>query len=292
MKIGQYSDKSILLLCFINISVFYLSLMWQITGNLDRVITEGLFYGVILYILWRRRYKIKLKYNLFSSFIGAILIAIVIIKSLNLFTFENKLIFLVPFLTTIGLVLIISGFSGILRYSKELFLTGVLFFPEEVIGMVLEKFISVTVLNAKIAAYILYYFGFNVATKGNEVLLYLPKIGNFQAIVNYSCSGMPMIILLLKLTFALIILFPFGIKQRILIPILSVITGFTLGVIRVCILTLLIPQPTNFDYWHGNDGSQIFSTVAIILFCGFAYWLVQKQGFLKGEHSREHLTTN
>ena len=150
--------------------------------------------------------------------------------------------------------------------------------------MFLENLISITILNAKIATYFLYYLGFNVVNNGNQVLLYLPELGNFKAIVNYSCSGIPMIILLFKLSLILIFLFPFNKKQSILIPILSINTGFILGVIRVCILTVLIPNKASFDYWHGDSGAQFFSTLAIILFSGFAYWVVQKQGFLNIEY--------
>ena len=53
--------------------------------------------------------------------------------------------------------------------------------------------------------------------------------------------------------------------------------GFFSGVIRVCILTLAVPNPAKFDYWHGNSGSQIFSTFAVCIFAGFCYWIWQKQ---------------
>ena len=274
-------NKLFFFICLFNIGLFYFSITWQFTENWDRVITDSLFFGAIFYILWQRQNQIQFKRNLLSSLIGTSLITIVIIKSLTLFSFEDKLIFLIPFLIFLGFSLLTSGFYGIFQYKGELFLSGVLFFPEEVIGIFLEKLVSVTVLNAKVATYLLYYFGFNVTRENNHILLFIPEVGNFQAIVNYSCSGMPMIILLLKLALLLIFLFPFSKKQIILIPLLSILLGFTLGVIRVCILTLLIHQPTNFDYWHGDDGAQIFSTLAIIIFSFFAYWLVQKQGFLE-----------
>ncbi|MDJ0647637.1 MAG: archaeosortase/exosortase family protein [Xenococcaceae cyanobacterium MO_188.B19] len=280
MKINTYQNQSIFCLCLINIALFYLIITWRVTGNLDRVITDSLFYSAIIYLFWQRQDQVKFRSEISSSFIGTVLITIVVIKSLSLLSFENYFIFLIPFFTIVGLSLITCGFSGILQYRKEFFLSGILFFPSEVAGMALEKLTSVTIVNAKVAAYLLYYVGFNVNSTGNKVLLSLPKIGDFQAVVNYSCSGMPMIILLFKLGLILIFLFPFSSKERILIPIFSIIAGFILGVIRVCILTLLIPQPTNFNYWHGNNGSQIFSTLAIMLFVSLSYWWIQKQGFL------------
>lgn len=281
MKISQWQNQSTFCLCLINIGLFYLIIAWRVTGNLDRVITDSLFYIVIVYLFRKRQSKIGFRRDLTASFIGIVWITIVVIKSLTLLSFEDYLVCLIPVSSILGLSLLTSGFSGIWQYRRELFLAGVAFFPAEVIGMVLEKSISVTTLNAKVASYILYYIGFNISNTGNQISLSLPEMGNFQAIVNYSCSGMPMIILLLKMALALIFLFPFSNQQSILILILSVITGFILGVIRVCILVLLIPQTTNFNYWHGHNGSQIFSTLAIMLFCGFSYWWIQKQGFLK-----------
>ncbi len=281
MKINPHLDKLFFFICLLNTGIFYLTISWQFTKNWDRVITDSLFFGAIFYILWQRQNQIQFKRNLLFSLIGTSLITIVIIKSLTLFSFEDKLIFLIPFLLLLGFCLLTSGFYGIFQYRGELFLSAVLFFPEEVLGIFLEKLVSVTVLNAKVATYLLYYLGFNVTSQDNKILLFLPEVGSFQAIVNYSCSGMPMIILLLKLAFLLIFLFPFNKKQILLIPLLSIWLGFTLGVIRVCILTLLIHQPTNFDYWHGDDGAQIFSTLAMIIFSLFAYWLVQKQGFFE-----------
>lgn len=280
MQINQYQNKSTFFLFLLNIWLFYLIITWRVTGNFDRIITDSLFYIAIIYLFWQRQREIRFKSTIASSFIGTALITIVVIKSLTLLSFENYLIFLVPFFMILGASLLTIGFYGIFHYTREFFLTAILFFPAEVAGMGLEQLTSVTILNTKVSTYILYYFGFNVTSSGNKVLLSLPQIGDFQAIVNYSCSGMPMIILLFKLALALIFVFPFSNKERVLIPLLSVITGFMLGVIRVCILTLLIPNPIFFDYWHGDDGSQIFSTLAIIFFMSFAYWWIQKQGFL------------
>ena len=277
MKLGRYPDKLFFLVCFVNIALFYLSISWRVAASLDRVITESIFYGAIFYLLWRRKNNLKFNLDLPTSLVGTVLIIVVVLKSLTLFSFEDKFICLIPFLSTLGLALLTSGFSGIGQYKKELFLTGVLFFPEEVIGMSLEKFVSVTVLNAKFSTYFLYYFGFNVTNQGTQVSLLLPDLGYFKAIVNYSCSGMPMIILLLKLALLITCLFNFNRQQYLLIPLVSVFIGFILGVIRVCILTLLIPYPTSFDYWHGDKGAQIFSTLAMIIFSGFAYWLIQKR---------------
>lgn len=260
----------------ISLGILYFNLIWKTTGNGDRLFTELLFYSAICAILWRRKDSLVFNSDLVSSFIGLFLLTVLLIKAITLFSFEATLIPLIPFLGSISLALITSGIRGIGQYKKEMFFAWFLFFPTGVIGHFIDDLIEITVLNAKFATYILYYVGFDVANQGDRVMLNLSEIGQFTAIVDYPCAGVPMILLMLKLSLLLVCFFPFTKQQKVIIPLVSVVIGFTLGVIRVCILTLLIPQPANFNYWHGSSGDQIFSTLAIIIFAGFAYWMLEK----------------
>lgn len=263
------------------LGVFYLNLVWKTLGDLDSLATNILFYGAILGLIWQRKERIRIKSNVFSSFIGLGLLVIIMIKTIYLFSFEHRLLSLVPFCTGLSLALIASGFRGLGQYSRELFFAWFLFFPEGVIGNFIDSVIRVTVLNAKFATYFLYYLGFQVANVGNEVVLSLPNLGDYKAIVDYPCAGMPMILLMLKLSLLLVSFFPLRRFQCFAIPIVSIAIGFFLGVVRVCLLTLVIPETTTFNYWHGAEGSQIFSTLAIMIFSGFAYWILNKDGLLE-----------
>ena len=263
------------------LGVFYLNLVWKTLGDLDSLATNILFYGAIIGLIWQRKERIRIKSNVFSSFIGLGLLVIIMIKTIYLFSFEHRLLSLVPFCTSLSLALIASGFRGLGQYSRELFFAWFLFFPEGVIGNFIDSVIRVTVLNAKFATYFLYYLGFQVANVGNEVVLSLPNLGDYKAIVDYPCAGMPMILLMLKLSLLLVSFFPLRRFQCFAIPIVSIAIGFFLGVVRVCLLTLVIPETTTFNYWHGAEGSQIFSTLAIMIFSGFAYWILNKDGLLE-----------
>ena len=86
-----------------------------------------------------------------------------------------------------------------------------------------------------------------------------------------------MILLMLKLALLLISFTQFSKIQSIIIPLLSIALGFILGVVRVCILTLTIPNTARFNYWHGDNGAQIFSTIGVIIFAAFCYWMLQQQ---------------
>ena len=276
MKLWQKNDKFWLFSSLVSFAVLYLNLVWKTTSNLDKLSTESLFWAAIFCLLWKQKDKLKLKSTLFSNCFGLVLICLVLAKSFSLYWFESTLIPLIPFLLTFGLALIASGFMGLKQYWRELFFAWFLFFPDGAIGTIIDKSIHITVINAKFASFLLHYVGFNVASQSNKVLLNLPDLGNFTAVVDYPCAGLPMIILMLRISLLLIAFFPLPKKERILIPLTSFGIGFGLGVIRVCILTLLLPTEAKFDYWHGSNGSQIFSTLAIVIFSIFCHSMLKK----------------
>ncbi len=277
-KISNY-HKFWLSSSLIGIAALYLNLIWKTTGDIDQLTTDSLFWGAIFWLLWRKKDNLDYRSDPLSSFIGLLLLGLILSKALSLFWFESTLLPILPISAAIALGLMASGLKGLGQYFQELFFAWFLFFPTGVIGFFIDGVVHITVLNAKLASYFLYYVGFNAASQGNQVLLSLPESGNIEAIVDYPCAGVPMILLMLKLSLLLVSLITLSSKQKILIPMFSIGLGFFLGVIRVCILTLSIPNPTQFDYWHGAQGSQIFSTLAIVIFAGFCYWFLEtKQG--------------
>lgn len=277
MKISRLGDRFWLFSSLVGFSILYLNLIWRTTENIDRLTTDGLFLVAIVWLLWRKRDRLSYQSSPLASFLGLGLIGIILFKSISLFWFESIFIPLTPVCFAISLALVASGFKGLWQYWKEFFFAGLLFFPSEALGLFIDNLLGISILTAKFSTYGLYYVGFNVATQGDKVFLSLPDIGEFQAFVRHGCTGVPMMLLMCKLALLLISFFPFSKIQCILIPTISVAMGFFLGVIRVCILTLAIPYPARFDYWHGNSGSQIFSTLAICIFAGYCYWIWQQQ---------------
>ncbi len=275
------NKKTWLMISFVSLGVFYLNLTWKATSNFDNLITNFVYLSLIFYLLWRRSNKLIIKGDLISVIGGLFLLVLVLVKSLNLFEFESQLVAFIPFLLMTSLALIFSGIREIKQYRQELFFTWFLFFPEGLLGHLIDNLFNVTTINAKIATYFLYYLGFNVANQSNQVMLNLPNKGVFKAIVDYPCAGLPMIILMLKISLLLVCFYSLQKKYQVLIPLISVVIGFLLGVMRVSLLTLVIPNPEQFAYWHGDQGSQIFSTLAILIFSGFAYWIIEKINITK-----------
>ncbi|GAB4534775.1 MAG: hypothetical protein Tsb0014_21200 [Pleurocapsa sp.] len=292
IKISRLDDRLWFFFSLIGFGVLYLNLTWKTTENIDLVTTSCLFWAAIIWLFWqkcdtetssqclsRSHYQDRINCNSdpVSSFIGLFLLGVVLFKTLSLFWFESALLFLLPCLFTVSLILIFFGIKNILKYAKELFFAGFLFFPTAQFESVIQNLTKVTVIIAKLASYLLYYFGFDVVSQGNQVLLSIPDRGEFRAIVNYPCAGLPMVMLNLKLALLLISIFSLPRIHRILAPLISVGIGLILGTIRVSIMTLAIPNPARFDYWHGTDGSQIFSTIGMALVFTYWYWVMQQQ---------------
>lgn len=270
------SDRLWLFYALAGVAFFYLSLIWKASSNIDHITTDLAFWSAILWLLWKKKDRLRHYYDPYSSFIGLLFLTVVLSRTLFLFEFEAIFLSFVPVCAMLPILLIASGFRGLSQYGRELFFTLLLFFPTGALGFFLDDIFQITILNAKVATYFLYYIGFNTTSQGNQVILSLPELGTFKAIVNFSCAGIPMILLMLKLALIFISCISLSKKQQVLIPAFSLGLGFLLGVIRVCLLTLLIPNRVQFDYWHGNQGSQIFSTAAIIIFSGFCYWILEK----------------
>lgn len=276
-------DKIWLLVSWLGVSLIYLSLVWKTTADIDQIITDCLFSAAIAWLLWHKTSRWHCRYPAVASFLGLFLLSLTLIKTFTLFSFESTLIFLLPISAAIALILLVSGFKGFGQYVTEIFLTWFLFFPTGVIGHFLNRTFQITVVYAKIATYLLYYLGFQVATQNNEVMLNLPQIGQFRAIVNYSCAGIPMLLLLLKLALIVVACGKLETKQKLFLPLLALGYGCGLGVIRVCLLTLVIREPSWFDYWHGDPGTQIFSTIGVVGFAIFGQWTL---------NHRQNLTDN
>ena len=292
LKISRLDDRFWLFSSLISFSILYLNLIWKTTENIDTLTTDGLFWGAILWLLWRKQNRLRYRSDFLSSCLGLGLIGIVLFKLITLFWFESIIISLMPIYFAFALALIASGFRGLRQYWQELFLALLLFFPSDALGYAINNFIQVKILTAKFATYFLYYFGFQVVNQGADILLSLPDLGEFRASVNYSCTGMTMIILMLKLALLAVCFFPVTKAQAMLIPSLSIGLGFILGVIRVCVLTLVLPNPTRFDYWHGDQGAQIFSTVGIMIFGAFCSWLLQHSKSSPHKSIKEVLENN
>jgi cyanoexosortase A len=126
---------------------------------------------------------------------------------------------------------------------------------EQAIGQPLQ------VVTAQFAAFVLHYVGFNAVQQQTTITI------NHGAVdVLFRCTGIPLLILLLQLALLFFVLFPLTRQQRVRVIVLAVLIAFLLSSLRVALMAVVVNDPIAFAYWHGGNGSQLFSTGAIVLF--------------------------
>lgn len=259
--------------CFFGIAiglcVLHLLLTWRVVGDVDRVIVCALFWGAVLCLLWRKQDDLNLESGIFSSFFGLLLMTLVLVKSFSLFWFESSFLKILPLMAAIGLGLLASGIKGLKQYWQELITVLLLCLPDgSSLVEILEELFKINVLTAKFAVFVLWYLGFQASGQGATVIL-----PNGSVLVGTPCTGTSTALLLLKLTVIFILVFPINWSKKILVPIGAVFIAFINSGIRVALMAVVVSNHEAFNYWHGSEGNQIFSTISILLFgllCHFA----------------------
>ncbi|MDB9457634.1 archaeosortase/exosortase family protein, partial [Dolichospermum circinale CS-545/17] len=250
----------LLLFIFGLISAINLTLYWRVEQNFNQWFLELTLYGSILWHLYQKRYDLTLVSVFPANFIGCCLI---IIPYLNAnFSIQEISIFwyFLPLITSVGFALLASGFQGIKQFRRYLVITTI--FPlVEILVKLLGMLIKITVISAKFTSFLLWYLGFDSNTQGTLVY-----VNNGIIDVLSECTAIPLLILLLKVSFLLIILFPSFLKNIYLPFILSVVISGVCSVIRLAIIALVVTDKPAFNYWHGSQGGDIFALLSFLLF--------------------------
>lgn len=259
-KVNLSNHTFLLLFIFGLISVINLTLYWRVEQNFNQWFLELTLYGSILWHLYQKRYDLTLVSVFPANFIGCCLI---IIPYLNAnFSVQEISIFwyFLPLITSVGFALLASGFQGIKQFRQYLVITAI--FPlVEILVKLLGMLIKITVISAKFTSFLLWYLGFDSTTQGTLV-----SVNNGTIDVLSECTAIPLLILLLKVSFLLIILFPSLLKNIYLPFIISVVISGVFSVIRLAIIALVVTDKPAFNYWHGSQGGDIFALLSFLLF--------------------------
>jgi len=240
------------------------------SNNLDLLSTSLVFWAAVSSLAWEKRDKLSTNSGIFSSFLGASLLTSVLLKSASVSGNDFFLRFS-PFISALGLALLVSGAKGLKQYWQELLLLGFISIPQ---GLV-HKCVDLSLLTAKYSTFILSCLGFPVARQ--DVFITLPK-GTVE--VASGCSGINGMLQLLGLALLFIFMFPETTrKQKVYIPFLALFIAFLVNGIRVAILAVLVgySHPEAFDYWHKGTGSQIFSMIEILIFGLFCWFFILRK---------------
>ena len=259
----------------IGLSVLHLLLTWRVVGDIDRLIVSALFWGAALCLLWRKQDDVNLESGIFSSFFGLLLMTLVLVKSFSLFWFESSFLKILPLMAAIGLGLLASGIKGLKQYWRELSLVVLLCIPESLLVETINQIFNITTLTAQFAVFILWYLGFDVTRQGAHVILPHNSVW-----VAPHCTGISTALLLIKLSVVLILISPTDWSKKVLVSLSSVFMTFVVSGIRVALIATVVSNQEAFNYWHGAEGNQIFSTISILLFGLLCRFLLQADKLL------------
>ncbi|MFB2894429.1 cyanoexosortase A [Aerosakkonemataceae cyanobacterium BLCC-F50] len=227
-----------------------------------------LFWFAVGSMLWSKRDTFNLDSSAFSSTLGTILIALVLLKSISISGYDPFLrIF--PVISGLGIALLASGFQGFKQYWRELL---ILCFIVPSPGL-LSLFIDISVLTAQFATAVLWYAGFDVSRQGVYVALPTGVVEVYSG-----CSGIEAILQLLGLSLVFLLMFPTTKIAKIIVPVVAVCIAFVVNGIRVALLAVLSAPISReaFEYWHKGDGSLVFSTIAVLIFGLFCLFLLRQ----------------
>ncbi|HEY9622969.1 MAG TPA: cyanoexosortase A [Crinalium sp.] len=244
----------------------HLTLTWLITKHADQVLLNGLFWGAIASLIWQKRDRLSVQRDRLSRFIGFALLACLLLKSVSLSPFDSAFVRLLPGWIALTLGVFTSGWC-LVQYKRELLLILTLMVPQGSVSTWIEQGLGIQIQTAiaQFATFLLHYLGLDVTRRGVEI-----TVPHGAVEVQYGCAGIPVLILLIQLSILLLMTHSANTIKRLQILILATSTAFLLSTIRVAIMTVVVNHQETFEYWHGNQGAQFFSTLAILIFVGFS----------------------
>ena len=234
----------------------HLSLSQQF-GRSDWLSCSLLFWVTVVFLMWQKRDGLNLKSDAFSSFAGMAILALVLYRSVRLFE-GDFFLRIFPLVSLVAWGLFASGIQGLKQYYRELFLLAFLAIPWEFIYL-----FDLSLATAKFSTFILWGLGFEVTRQGVWVILPAGSIEVYDG-----CSGVRTIFQLLGLSWIVGTIVPTTWKQKIFLPIVAILIGFTVNGVRVALMAVLLALSDidGFTYWHVGNGSLIFSAIAVLVF--------------------------
>jgi cyanoexosortase A len=246
----------------VGIILLHLVLTWRWVGSTDQLLLNILFWAAIAVLLWHKRSRLSLQSGWVASGVGALLMGLVLVKSLALLPTESAFIRVFPGLAALALGLVASGWR-LRQYGREGLIILTLMVSPGTVERLLEWSIGpkIQALVAQSAGFLLHYIGVPVISQGIEIV---SRKGIVQ--VEYACTGVTMLLLLCQLSILFQLVFPvLGWRCRYL-PLIAGGLVWLLASVRVAIMVVVIDNHAAFEYWHGKSGGQLFSTFAIVAF--------------------------
>lgn len=266
-RISLTSPAFLLLVLGAAIVAIQMTLIFK-TGNSDRQITSMLFWAVAGYLIWERQDKLKFDTEPVASCLGAMLLALLLLKCTGYC--EESFLIVYPFIASIGLALVASGWQGLREYWREILLLFFAGIPE----VLLAKLTDPAPITAQFASSMLWFSGLPIVRNG--IYLELPG-GSVQ--VYSGCSGVVAMTQLLGMSVLFLMLLPLPWKwyQKAILPVAAIAIGFIVNALRVSLMAILVAQKqmAAFNYWHDGSGSLVFSVIGTLLLVLLVWLLIR-----------------
>lgn len=242
----------------------HLTLAWRL-DEIQLLVNSLLYWGAACLLIWQKRHLLIWKSNPLSTSIGLFLVSFILIRTAGI-TGHNFFTRIYPIIALIAWSLLASGIWGIRQYIKE----SIILCWSILDSTILSNTLNISAITAKFSAYLLWYLGFQVNLQGVNIIM---PTGSVE--VNSGCSGYTIILQLIGLSIVFLSLFTTPKKQIIILPISAIVMGFLINVVRVALMAVLVAanRQEAFKYWHQEDGSLIFSAIAVIAFSLFFNFL-------------------
>ncbi len=257
----------------IGLVCLHLILTLILTGQTQQFVLNVLFWAAISSLLWQRRASLYWRSESYFRYCGLLLLTLIVLKSCFLNRGESAFVRLMPGWIALSLGLITSGYR-LQQYSQEFLLIMTMMLPQGWLSRLMQQPMGLPLqtLIAQSATYLLHYGGFEVMRQGTQVILPRGAVN-----VDYGCTGVPLLILLLQLSVLFVLMFPTTVWQKWLVPLWASIIAFSLSSVRVAIMALAVNSPQVFDFWHGKIGSQWISTLSILVFAISCQYLTRQR---------------
>lgn len=83
----------------------------------------------------------------------------------------------------------------------------------------------------------------------------------------------------MKVALFFLLVFPTRLREKILVPTIAVISAFIINGFRVVFLAYLVSKQdtAGFEYWHGEQGAQIFSMISMTILSAYCQNLMERE---------------
>ncbi|NES99911.1 MAG: cyanoexosortase A system-associated protein [Sphaerospermopsis sp. SIO1G1] len=283
LQLALKTQHFYLLGIFSTLAVLHLNIINSHNLESDNLTFYVLYWGGILYLLWKNPPRDK-NITYVSSFLGLGILFITLFRPINLWYLDLQLFRVAPIFASLGLGLLAFGFSGLKHHWRLFLLLLLMLFPYGFIHGIFDFKLKFPQLTATISAFLLHYIGLGATNSGAFVILPTGKVE-----VLYYCTGGLLILWLMQLTLLiLVVIHPTTWQQKLGLVLSAFGTGFITGCLRVSLLAVVVNNKSLFDYWHGKEGGTIFMVIATFTFAALCNYILPTDTFSKPQKIDEY----